>query len=544
MRCPWAVGLAPAEGDADPSRVRRLLLVLFTLIAAAMLTWLVSDEPPAHPTGSQPPRNLHAESVLAPLGDPRAEPHNLSRADPPRGEPARVQSGEASATQGAAGEMAEPTSALSVRVVDEAGRPVAGAHVRFEYGWVRAGRVMPVAMVPRTSDARGIAVLLEDPLGDEAWGVVCRANDGESRASAPLELVPPFSAGPHPLVLLPGGSVRVRLVVEPGGPPLEGAYVHLSPHGERAKSSTRMATTGVHGEATFGPLAPGRWDVYAAYSAAAEHPARAEIEVRAGEEALVELTLAAPGERFAVSGVFVDEEGCPLPGGGSLWIGENRVRGRLVHADGQGRFLLLREPCKSLLVELAQRADMDDFEPFSTVVPFGTRDLVFRRIAQKERRSARFRVVDNLTGEPIEQGSVCLHAGDAMQCLERNMGRRRGDVIEIRYAVRPGLLWTAWAPGYVRRSGLLDGGEEVCEVRLVPGIAGTLVVRDAASTDAIAGATIVGESGEILGRTGPDGSIHLEGAAAAGALTVTAEGYRPRTWYLSWPGELVWLERR
>ena len=431
------------------------------------------------------------------------------------------------------------------QVVDTEGVAVADCVVTCHLGLLVGGISPDLREAVRTGPdgiARFRFVERKPPMGGLPWGVRAEGRTEDGRATEVVELRVPFGRGPHPLRMLPGGSVLVRVLQEAAGAPVEAAGVHLSPVAALdTKERVIVGSTDALGEVRFADVSAGeyRTHVRAPHS---EHDLRGELVVEEGGEHVLEVVLASDGLALAVSGVFLDEAGTPTFDA-SLWVGESRVHGELVYPDVTGRFALYRVPCDQLLVRLSERVDTDRYAPESVSVPFGTTGLVFRRVETLERRVSRFRVVDADTGESVHGSGVALYFEDSMQSMDVNSGFHGEDHVWIVHADRRALRWLAWAPGYVRASGLLPDGDAMLEVRLERGDVAPLLVLDALDERPIEGARFLDQGLMEWGTSDGEGRLVLRDASPAGRLAIERLGYRPRVWYASWPAEVVWLER-
>lgn len=193
----------------------------------------------------------------------------------------------------------DPAVHVRGRVVDERGEPIAGAEV-----WItdeEPGR-WDVTSGVSTTDARGDFEVPDAPMGR----LVAHARHA-SHAPGEAEV---GNVGPGgrrdgvEIVLAMGGIVAGR-VREASGAPAAGAQVVLLWTSEDARSTESIAQTSVDGTFRFDAIAPGAKVVFAS---GRDGVARANLDVRAGEEARVDLALADAG---SISGTVVFDDGTP-----------------------------------------------------------------------------------------------------------------------------------------------------------------------------------------------------------------------------------------
>jgi len=192
------------------------------------------------------------------------------------------------------------------RVVDEDGRPVAGALVRARAA-ARDSRSTHVVFRSRAMLARGGAVIraehdtagvrtdadgryeLEGVASRVPIVVVAEAPGHAPRTSAPFEL-PRFGRRDDvELALSAAGTIVATVVAD--GRPVPGAILLARPAGEA--TDLRSATTDRDGGARFDDLAPGRWSVFGLSSLELgpgdASPGGTTVDVRAGRTERVEL---------------------------------------------------------------------------------------------------------------------------------------------------------------------------------------------------------------------------------------------------------------
>jgi len=241
-------------------------------------------------------------------------------------------------------------SGLRGRVLDVAGRPVAGAYV---------ARLPPPAGQP--------AGTFTDPLGQWALPDAFASRSGYLRATLGelVTRIVPIPKGAEQTVdlhLLPTGRVTGRVQDKDSGAGVPGVTVTLSPADRYAdpdvpeKRTERTDATGVF---TVSGLLPGGWHVVLEGIGFRPH-AGVTVEVRV--EKPVELALQLdPGVVFA--GQCVDEQGTPLPGtkihvsgtDTSGWISR-----RTLNTDAAGRFRVGGLPEGTYVL----RALQDGYQPF------------------------------------------------------------------------------------------------------------------------------------------------------------------------------------
>ncbi len=444
---------------------------------------------------------------------------------------------------------------LTVRVVDEQAKPIAGAWVRAEPVFrPRPGPIQLPSSLARRTDASGRAAFGPiDPSFD--WNVIASAAGRATSRLAATGLAEPANAGDRTLVL-PRGSVAWVKVVDQYDQPIAGAAVSLEP--ARPSSSAMMsfvgsepplrAVTDTDGRARFDRVAVGAHALEA--KAAGFAPTRVPgltIEVAGTETELGTVELA-PEVRVELE--LVDRSGQPVAGA-SCWIDEEL--GRLLslriggdrEADGlsdrHGRVSIggQRAGAKlSLLVRaegFAEASATLDVDPEADPI----------RLTLEPTSRLGGRVVDE-AGIPIAGARVELDMVRTLGAASFGMPRSDAETADDGSFLFDGLEpgrggLTASAPGRrtVRNQGIVLGAGESQlehELRLEPGATITGTVRDAEGTplegvrvlipDGHSSPAMIMMSGSGV-LTNADGRFRLEGAAVGRRLLEAhAPGFR------------------
>ncbi len=403
-----------------------------------------------------------------------------------------------------------PDPAVRGRVLG-AGAPLVGALVQLTPDASTPGEARELR-----TDAAGAFHLAALPAG--RWRVTAEAA-GFARAELELE---PALLGPEELVIALEPAAALRGVVRTaGGAPAAGAQVVLEGAGPRA-----AAVADARGAYELSGLSPGSFVLTARSPGAG--PAFAAGELRPGEQATVELLLAA-AQRLA--GEVVDGEGRPLAGAVVRVIegwGERTAR-----SDLAGAFALADlGPGPYRLIAFAEghaRAELEDVRPGQPV-----------RLVLEPERWVTGAVVDR-AGAPVEVLVAPAEAPERARLFED--GRF---VLEVGRATRE--LWIRPRPAGHHHHGAAGGeghapepaprlvslppGDAPLEVVLEPGgeasgvvvdergepVAGALFLFGIGAEEPTAGPT---EGFDVLAVSEDDGRFALGGLPADGlALTV------------------------
>lgn len=224
----------------------------------------------------------------------------------------------------------QEVGAISGRVVDPDGKPIAGADVRIDFRPV--GRLMRFtgALLYDESDLEGNFRLTEVTPG--LIDLSAQAPGWQAGRVADLEVRGGEEKRGVEIMLSPAAILEGR-VLTPSGEALPGAQVGL-PFEEGQGRGFQMATTDDEGRYMLESLPPGHRTLEAT------HPdygtARRQTELRVGENSL-DITLEGGSE---VSGRVVDDTGMPVPGA-QVWLyslGGPRPLSTMSQSDGSFRF--------------------------------------------------------------------------------------------------------------------------------------------------------------------------------------------------------------
>ena len=379
-----------------------------------------------------------------------------------------------------------PAFTLEVRTERPGGAPVPGAEVFLVHGWRDAGGGFHSEWIDELTtgpDGRARFGLFGEEARGDSLRLLARHVGGEL-ASASLFLDPPLQRGPWTLTLLPTGGIRARVLDRGGAPVDEGSVLVVSAEVvQRAMGVTHAPV--VAGEAVVSGLGPGRYEVRAREPDTGDRRA-AVVEVAAGVEVPVELSFADGATALAVAGRVVDVKA-------------------------------------------------DRYEPEERRVPFGTDDLVFRRVRELPLRTLVFELVDARTGEPLThvEGEVYVHRGRPR--AEGGWGWQSASDgrAELQVADRDDLLWRVRVRDFADGTGRVPplgepGADGPIRVALRPGFEHELQVVDARTAEPLSATSFTGPGGAELGRTDTRGSVRLAAHAWPGPLRVARAGYRDR----------------
>ena len=205
----------------------------------------------------------------------------------------------------------EPGLDLEGRVLDEAGQPVAGAHV--SYG-ERPDALISGDETTATTNGNGGFVIPDLPRTGKLW-LGARADGMITESAVPVTLPPDE---PVELHLRPARSLEGRVVDEADGSPIAGAMVDAHKSVQHSRSgvhfgvgqSSGHATSDDDGRFVIDGLESGRFDVRASMDG--YRPVRVEAMIPEQERARpVTLPLA---EGLEIRGRLVDESDAPVVG--------------------------------------------------------------------------------------------------------------------------------------------------------------------------------------------------------------------------------------
>lgn len=452
---------------------------------------------------------------------------------------------------------AEPlASSITLVVVQGRGAPVPNAKVLIERLWFHPS-AMPVAFdeLELTADSDGrvrfdhLAGLGEDPHGKlvEQVGLACLATDGGGGASPELLLAPPVGPGPHTLVL--GATAAMTIEVVEGAPPLAvvGAEVHLDRNG-RASHRPVRATTDTRGLARLRDLSPGAWSYYV-QPRGAEHNVRGRFELAPGEDRVLTVALDEGEEALAVAGRFVDEDGEPIELGPDdhpkLWVGASLTEfGTSTGPSSDGAFRVYLPRSEDVLV---RNFGGHRYEPELTRVPFGTQDLVLRRVERFPARTIVVEARDVTTGAMLTEAHLTVFEDDARSAAGMSLVKRPvPGRLETTLHARPGTRLAVWADGYAPRFMALPPAGATFDAPLVVhlerGGPRELYVLDAAALRPIAGVGFVARDGVTVSTTDGAGRAEVR-VDHDGWLTLRRAGYASDRFHPTWPWDRVHLVR-
>ncbi|HET6204709.1 MAG TPA: sigma-70 family RNA polymerase sigma factor [Planctomycetota bacterium] len=457
--------------------------------------------------------------------------------------------------------VSAPEQAVAARVLRPDGAPAPNARVLLldfdadEARWperVRAAEAGEDGLarfaVERGGSASGPLKLFADDL-ERGWSsdVVEVPRDWRAGRDAPV-----------PLFLQEGAGLRARALDETGRP-VQGVRVQVvwgvlrNPH----ESTSRYWLTDSAGEVAIAGLAPGfhrvEFDdarrreeiVRGVWKSGNEVRHAREVVLERGRETTVEFRFP-PGEtELAVAGTVLDEKGAPLQGQYLSVRKEGEEEEWGARTDSAGAFELWFRPVPRLTIRPSRELDSDRVEPEEVTVPFGTRDLVFRRTAVIEPRRVSFRVVEAGTGAAVEGAEIWLV--DPRRDEDDSRGRTgRDGSVRVEFKPRKGLLWGAWAPGFLDREGRVEDlplrdPAPFVQVALRRGFDRRFLIYDGFSQEPVPGARIRdAETGLELAVADEGGRVRLTGLPVPRTLEVSAAGYRAKTWQLV--QRLSWLD--
>lgn len=456
------------------------LLLLFLVLLAGWALFVTSrgSEPALSPLkqeqASEPGRTAvlegeaSTELAVEPLVEGDSEPLRSSLAAEEPEEPS-------------VGEL--PRMRVLGRTVDSEGRPLAGVKLRMDSvgeRWLSLEKhPEEIPRIEAVSDSDG-GFVIEAPLPSSDW-VALRVTPDEFHGEVGREFGraggrdgPPLLEGDNDLgtLTLTDAGAFEGVVLDEDGRPVEGVRVSLSgsfPGGYVVAASTRA-----DGTYRVGHVPAGRYDVETkkrGYLTAR----RRGVHVQNGAvETGIDLTVEVAPE---ISGRVTDEEGRPLENVRLYSWPSKGGRGARARSAADGTFTTPLPQAEPYTLE-ATHPGYEKFDPGRqvTYAP-GTTDI---EVVLKRAHLVRFRVLDAVTGEPVERFGL--------KCRERNSTSWRGAAFGKnlrRLSVQdyaggeaqvPGTPrsqeFQIRAPGYAPQTGLVEAESEGVEgqtIRLQPG---------------------------------------------------------------------------
>lgn len=453
-----------------------------------------------------------------------------------------------------------PAARLAVRVVLRDGTPEPDAVVAI----VRQEEVRPGEMRAfgdeNATDELGIARFAMYDLA-KARSIDLVARQSPERAddvplvslpeSVELPLTPALLQAPLTLVLDDAATLVVR-VVTPAGAPVAGKRVLVAyPERDLGVEAEEIPVTDADGSVRVDGLVPGEVAVWVVESPVAD---AARVTLAPGETREIRIELNAFATRLAVAGRVVDESGGPVAGASlSLAFSERAGAGvttAIISSREDGAFSFDAEPCELVTVRADASLTGDVFDPPSAVVPFGTRELVFRRTEHYPVVATSFEVVDAATGEPCRGAFVLSFRAPNRDVYAFHIAE--DGRAAPRVSSHPDTTLVVTAPGYRRRELLRsDLAATASRVALDPGVHRVVMIsgEDAGGeTVPLIGARVFERDRLVAEMSSPDGVLVDLFAAPASDLRIEATGFEPATWNpVDDLGELgpawVWMNR-
>lgn len=194
-------------------------------------------------------------------------------------------------------------AALSGRVVDDTGKPIAHARVVAS----SASEVLTVADSPRDSVLSGADGSFSIPiLSAGTWRITASAGDFAPTTTAPIAVDGEHARSGIKVQLVAGAVVR-GMVTDASGAPVPAADVSVVVHGYLPWRTRRQAFTDANGTFAIRGLEPRAVDVVASHDSGAS--AVVAVDLAANRDQEIRLTLDLTGE---ITGTVVDERGQPL----------------------------------------------------------------------------------------------------------------------------------------------------------------------------------------------------------------------------------------
>lgn len=348
------------------------------------------------------------------------------------------------------------------------------------------------------------------------------------------------------LELLESAQLSLR-VWESDGKPAVNRELLLSPDdGRRFLRRPQTAATDAEGRASFPHVGPGASQL-GVREQNGHYATQERIELLPGERRSLELHLRPPTP-LAVAGRMLDEEGDPLPyrelfiqvqGPSRPWIDSLRT-------DAYGDFELRMQACESILLDPNRSPRGDRFEPDRVEVPFGTQELVFRRVAQAVERNFRILALDEVSGVAL---------GDVVPSFDLGPGTREqqdsyaaNTVFQV--FVQSNTRMSLGVPGYhkqvIQLESALDALEEGAPLRVAmrPGLRMRVRVLNADSEAALERVRFRSATGESFW-TGADGWVSID-TDAWSDFEVSKSGFESEVCdpeaVVLWSNELIYLQ--
>lgn len=437
--------------------------------------------------------------------------------------------------------LVDPSAWLAIEVVAVNGAPVA-AELLWHFHPGKVSETMRARSGKAPTDGLGRA-RLPFPGVDPGARLMLLARAAELVSDVIL-LQAPLPADPVQLVLDRGGSIRARVVVA-GGEPLKDERLTL--WSEDREMGLDDATSDAGGLATFSAVAPGRYRIDFWHDGTSQW-IHAKVEVERGQTTEVDLEV--PLLPLGVAGRVIDEAGLPLEGIRIVASFDDGVS-TTTSTHGNGKFSVACLGSGSVRVSLEPEISGDRYQPTQIEVPFGTNDIVIRRLPAVPTSSLTLEIFDRNTlvripgamvlgfVEPLRENWSFHHAPDGLAVLELKLYE------DACLAVQ--------AVGYRRRElralDLVRAGPEGGPYRLLlePGLQHALQIFDDESGKALLGALVF--DGELLVATADGaGRARIELPTWPDELRIQAAGHADRVWTCKdWLAELgdgqVWLER-
>ncbi len=440
--------------------------------------------------------------------------------------------------------LVDPPAWLAVEVFGPSGAP-APAKVSWSLHPREISAETPARAGGELTDSHGRARLPYPSVDPGTRFALLARGEGELVSQLVIVEAPP-PAEPVRLELDQGGRIRARVLDALGGP-LEGQEVRLWSEDPQVIALSATATTDAAGSALFTAVSPGRFDVMLWRKSSSEW-LRQSVEVERGVTAEVELVV--PVHPLAAAGKVLDEEGNPL---GSVEVSLFRndgESGRML-TDEAGRFAF-RAPAGGP-VRLSTETDIwgDRYQPAALDVPFGTDDVLFRRVESKPSTHVVLEIVQGRTLARVP--GVMVIAFREPLCGDWSYAHGPEGVVELDLKLYGDVGITVEAVGYRRRrlgvpelvrSGPEDGRYRI---ELEPGLERALRILDSEDEEPLVGALVY--AGELLVSTADgEGRAALDLPSWPVELRIAATGHEDASWACAdWLSELedgyVWLDR-
>ena len=459
-----------------------------------------------------------------------------------------------------------PEALLTVRVVHRDGRPEPSASVELALAReIRPGEMRHLAVADRTDEEGAARFALVDLERVRTIELVAREVGALPEGRSPLVSAPTklevslheaLLQAPVTLVLDAAGRLLIRVVDETGGPVAGKKVLAVLPDSDVGIEVDAIPETDEQGEVLVEGLPPGEVALWI-LDTPVESAVR--VDVAPGETREVELVLVGGGPRLAVSGLVVDEDGEPLPGV-SLFVEFGPREGpglanASFRSDAAGRFEIDAEPCDELTIRADRDLHGDEFDPAFHVLPFGTRDVLFRRTRAYAVNEIAFEITDSVSDERCVGAVVMTYRAPRQEIYAFHLADE--GLASPRCSSHPATTLVVAAPGYRRTtlalSDLLsqEPRDGLRRVALEKGLLRRLhVAGDDPGGEArpVRGARVL-EGRLLLGETDANGDFQVDlDLAPEHGLTIEAEGFRPVSWHQSdhlpdLEAAWIWLER-